>query len=116
MQGINKEQLSTLTKSLLGGISPLMVIPRAPADLKIVQEQDLLSQIANITNTETACKARDLFHSSKNVYDFNTYLFWLSELINILLRGTSPDEAFAIVRNSIDKKYQEPIAIFKDYL
>lgn len=114
MQGINKEQLNALTKSLLGELSSFMVISRSPVDPKIVQEQDLLTQIACITNTETACKARDLFHSSKNVYDFNDYLFWLSKLNSLLLQGISPDKAFNIVRNSIIKRYQEPLAIFKD--
>lgn len=80
------------------------------------QEQELLIEIAAITDSETARKAQDLLHSSKNVYNFDDYLFWLSELIVLLLRGTPTDKAFDRIWASIVKTYyfQEPLAIFRD--
>lgn len=110
MQNIKQEQLHALAKSFCG------LFKERPVSPQLAHEEELLMEIAKISDYETACKARDLFHSSKNVYDFNTYLYWLSELILILERGTSPDKAFDLVRSFIEAKYQEPLAIFKGYI
>ena len=94
------EQLNTLTKSIMTALS-------ARPSPQIKREGDLLAEIAIITNTETALKARDLFCSTKNVYDFNDYLHWLSKLVDLLSQGMPPDKAFNIVHVSIFKKYHE---------
>ena len=112
MQNHNQEHICTLAKSL----STLMTNTQQRPNPQLTQEQDLLIQIANLSNNETALNAKDLFHPSKNVYDFKDYLSWLSYLERLLIDGTSTDEAFDTVRNSIDNKYQDTIAIFKDYL
>ncbi len=108
MQNTDKERLRTLSKSLFGGVSPLAFIPGSPLNLRLRREQELLMQIAIITDSETACKARDSFHSSKNVYNFDDYLFWLSELIDLLSGNTPTDKAFDRIWASIVKTYQEP--------
>lgn len=101
MQDINQELLHTIAKS----ISKMYLKP----DSRILHEEELLLQIAHITDDKTSSKAKDMFHSSKNVYCFDDYLFWLSKLLDILLYGVPPDEAFAIVHESILRKYQEPL-------
>lgn len=105
MLDINQELLNAIKKSFYD-VKERKVNPR------LIHEQDLLILISKITNNETAHKARELFHSSKNVYDFDDYLVWLSKLVDLLLDGTPPDKAFNTVRCSIIKKYREPLAIF----
>lgn len=107
MKNINPEQLDALTKSFMTALS-------ARPNPKIEREQNLLVEIAKITDYETAYKAKDLLHSTKNVYDFNDYLYWLSELKSLLLCGVPTDKAFDHIWASIVKTYQEPLAIFRD--
>lgn len=101
------EQLNTLTKLVTTTLS------ERPSP-QIEREQNLLAEIAKITDYETANKAKDLLHSTKNVYDFNDYLHWLSELKRLLLRGVPTDKAFDHIWAFIVKTYQEPLAIFRD--
>lgn len=107
MKSLNSEQLNALTKSLMTGLS-------ARPSPQIEREQNLLAEIAQIVDYETANKAKDLLHSTKNVYDFNDYLHWLSELERLLQQGMPTDKAFDHIWASIVKTYQEPLAIFRD--
>lgn len=113
MQNIDKERLKTLSESLLGGIPPLAMIPRSHLNLQLRREQELLMRIAVMTDSETAHKAQDFLHSSKNVYTFDDYLFGLSKLIDLLSCGTPTDKALDYIWASLVKAYQEPLAIFK---
>lgn len=108
MQEINKERLHTLTNMFLSAIS---MDPERAALL--TQEEEFWAEIANITDTDTANKAIELFHPSKNVYDFNEYLYWLSKLVELFSLGIPPYKAFAKIRVSIVKAHYEPIAILK---
>lgn len=107
MQEIKEDQLRTLAKLIMNASSD------RPSP-QIEREQNLLAEIAQIADYETANKAKDMLHSTKNVYDFNDYLYWLSELEYILLQGIPTDKAFDQIWDSIVKTYQEPLAIFRD--
>ncbi len=97
MKDIIAEQLSTITKLVMD------------ASLKrpnpqVNQEQEMLTIIANMTDYETANKAKDLLHSEKHTYDFHVYLHWLSELSNLLARGVPKDEALIIIGSCAESK------------
>lgn len=71
------------------------------------EEDELLIQISEITDKKVADKAKDLLHSEKHAYTFDTYLYWLSELLRLLLRGTNPDEALGIIKKCTESKLVE---------
>lgn len=104
MQHHNQELVRSLAKSICD-------LKEKKADPLLLREQELLMQIAEISNNETAHKAKEEFHSQKNVYDFNDYLSWLSTLIDFLLCGVPQDTAFDLVWQAIIKRYQEPFSI-----
>lgn len=101
MQDHNQDLIRSLAKSISD-------LKEKKVDPLLLREQELLMQIAKILDNETAHKAKEEFHSSKNVYDFNDYLSWLSKLVDLLLYGVPQDTAFDLVWQAIIKRYQEP--------
>lgn len=68
------------------------------------KEDELLVQISEITDKKVADKAKDLLHSEKHAYTFDTYLYWLSELLQLLLRGINPDKALGIIKGCTESE------------
>lgn len=104
MQDYNQDLIRSLAKSISD-------LKEKKVDPLLLREQELLMQIAKISNNETAHKAKEEFHSQKNVYDFNEYLYWLSKLVELFSLGIPQDTAFDLVWQAIIKRYQEPFSI-----
>lgn len=77
------------------------------SDARKNREDELLVQISEITDKKVADKAKDLLHSEKHAYTFDTYLYWLSELLHLLLRGINPDKALGIMKGCTESKLVE---------
>lgn len=77
------------------------------SDVRKNREDELLVQISEITDKKVADKAKDLLHSEKHAYTFDIYLYWLSELLHLLLRGIDPDKALGMIKGCVESKLIE---------
>lgn len=66
------------------------------------KESELLSDIVQITDRETAEAARDLYDSAKHAYGFEGYLYQLEKLKTVLLAGIPENVALEIVDSCLD--------------
>lgn len=72
---------------------------------KINEEQELLVMISKITDDKTMLEVRDLYHSQYHAYDFDTYLYLLRKLCDILLSGTPKDYAYRLIDADVRRIY-----------
>lgn len=66
------------------------------------KERELLTEIAEISDLETAEKAADRYSSEKHPYSFDGYIYQLEKLKAILLAGIPAKAAFELVDSCID--------------
>ncbi|MDF2842502.1 MAG: hypothetical protein K0R00_928 [Herbinix sp.] len=66
------------------------------------KENELLFDIAEITDIETAEAAKDLYDSSKHAYGFEGYLYQLTKLKTVLLAGVPANTALECVDSCLD--------------
>ena len=66
------------------------------------KERELLTEIAAISDLETAEKAADRYSSEKHPYTFDEYMYQLEKLKAILLAGIPAKAAFELVDSCVD--------------
>lgn len=77
------------------------------SEIRKIREDELLVRISEITDKKVADKAKDLLRSEKHAYTFDAYLYWLSELLRLLLRGINPDKALEVIKGCTESKLVE---------
>ena len=66
------------------------------------EEHELLSEIAAITDIETAEAAKDIYDSAKHAYGFEGYIYQLSKLKTVLLAGVPANVALECVDSCLE--------------
>ena len=66
------------------------------------KERELLMEIAEISDLETAEKAADRYSSEKHPYSFGGYIYQLEKFKAILLAGIPAKAAFELVDSCVD--------------
>lgn len=66
------------------------------------KERELLTEIAAISDLETAEKAAERYSPEKHPYSFDGYIYQLEKLKAILLAGIPAKAAFELVDSCID--------------
>lgn len=75
---------------------------RQQAIIQRENEKELLESIEDLSDHETAEKAKDVFSSNKHAYPFEGYLHQLQQLQTVLAAGVPPDMAVEAIDSCID--------------
>ncbi len=95
---IENDYISKIAKSMA-------IAAQFRPDPKMKEEQELSVLISNITDDKTMMEIRDLYHSQHHAYDFDTYLYLLRKLCDILLSGTPKDYAYRLIDADVRRIY-----------
>lgn len=66
------------------------------------RESELLDQIAELSDYETAKAAADIYAAEKHAYSFDGYLYQLDKLRAVLAAGIPPEMAIEAVDTCLD--------------
>ncbi len=87
---IENDYISEIAKSIAAA-------SQSQTDPKILEEEELLITISKIMDDKTMLEVRNTYHSQYNVYDFDTYLYFLRKLCNLFSFGTPKNFAYALI-------------------
>lgn len=100
------EKFKTIENNYIIEIAKLMAAAaNSRTDPRIDEEQKLLVMISKITDDKTMLEVRDLYHSQYHAYDFDTYLYLLRKLYDLLSSGTPKDYAYRLIDADVRRIY-----------